>query len=87
MAAGVVTFAGDRQGYGNLVEIDHGEGLVTRYAHAKSVEVEVGQVVQKGQVIARMGSTGRSTGPHVHFEVIQGGKAKDPVRYIQRASR
>ena len=87
VAAGVVTFAGDRQGYGNLVEIDHGEGLVTRYAHAKSVEVEVGQVVQKGQVIARMGSTGRSTGPHVHFEVIQGGKAKDPVRYIQRASR
>lgn len=87
VAAGVVTFAGDRHGYGNLVEVDHGDGLVTRYAHAKSVEVEVGQVVQKGQVIARMGSTGRSTGPHVHFEVLQGGKAKDPVRYIQRASR
>ncbi|MGM0571731.1 M23 family metallopeptidase [Marinobacter sp.] len=87
VAAGVVTFAGDRQGYGNLVEVDHGEGLVTRYAHAKAVEVEVGQVVQKGQVIARMGSTGRSTGPHVHFEVLQGGKAKDPVKYMQRASR
>lgn len=87
VAAGVVTFAGDRHGYGNLVEIDHGEGLVTRYAHAKSIEVDVGEVVQKGQAIARMGSTGRSTGPHVHFEVLQSGKAKDPVKYIKRASR
>ncbi|MFW5823566.1 MAG: M23 family metallopeptidase [Marinobacter sp.] len=87
VAAGVVTFAGDRHGYGNLVEIEHGEGLVTRYAHAKSIEVETGEVVQKGQTIARMGSTGRSTGPHVHFEVLENGKAKDPVKYIQRASR
>lgn len=87
VAAGVVTVAGDRHGYGNLVEIDHGDGLVTRYAHAKTVEVEVGQVVQKGQTIATMGSTGRSTGPHVHFEVLQSGKARNPVTYIQRASR
>lgn len=87
VAAGVVTVSEDRRGYGNLVEIDHGQGLVTRYAHAKSLEVEVGQVVQKGQVIARMGSTGRSTGPHVHFEVLQSGKTKDPVKYMQRAAR
>lgn len=87
VAAGVVTFAGDRQGYGNLVEIDHGDGLVTRYAHAKTVEVETGQVVQKGQSVATMGSTGRSTGPHVHFEVLQNGKSRNPVTYIQRASR
>lgn len=87
VAGGVVTFAGERHGYGNLVEIDHGDGLVTRYAHAKTVEVEIGQVVQKGQAIATMGSTGRSTGPHVHFEVLQSGKARNPVKYIQRASR
>lgn len=87
VAAGVVTFAGDRPGYGNLVEIDHGDGLVTRYAHAKTIEVETGQLVQKGQAIAIMGSTGRSTGPHVHFEVLQNGKARNPAPYIQRASR
>ena len=62
-AGGVVTYAGERYGYGNLVEVDHGDGLVTRYAHAKTIEVEVGDVVQKGQVLALMGSTGRSTGP------------------------
>ena len=87
VAGGVVTYAGERYGYGNLVEIDHGDGLITRYAHAKTVEVEVGEVVQKGQAIATMGSTGRSTGPHVHFEVLQHGKARNPVTYIQRASR
>ncbi len=87
VAAGVVTWAGERYGYGNLVEIDHGDGLVTRYGHCKEVGVKVGQVVQKGQVIARMGSTGRSTGPHVHFEVLQNGHSKDPLKYIARASR
>lgn len=87
VAAGVVTFAGDRYGYGNLVEVDHGDGLVTRYAHAKTIKSAVGEVVQKGQVLAAMGSTGRSTGPHVHFEVLQNGKSKDPVTYIRRASR
>lgn len=87
VAGGVVTYADERYGYGNLVEVDHGDGLVTRYAHAKSVEVNVGDVVQKGQVVALMGSTGRSTGPHVHFEVIRNGKSENPETYIQRASR
>jgi murein DD-endopeptidase MepM/ murein hydrolase activator NlpD len=87
VGAGVVTFAGDRYGYGNLVEVDHGDGLVTRYAHAKTVKATVGEVVQKGQVLAAMGSTGRSTGPHVHFEVLQNGKSQNPETYIRRASR
>lgn len=87
VAAGVVTYSDDRYGYGNLVEIDHGDGLVTRYAHAKELKVEVGDVVQKGQVVALMGSTGRSTGPHVHFEVLRNGKSQNPEDYIQRASR
>jgi murein DD-endopeptidase MepM/ murein hydrolase activator NlpD len=87
VAGGVVTFAGERYGYGNLVEVDHGDGLRTRYAHAKTVKTKVGEVVQKGQVLAAMGSTGRSTGPHVHFEVLQNGKAKNPETYIRRASR
>jgi murein DD-endopeptidase MepM/ murein hydrolase activator NlpD len=87
VAGGVVTFAGKRYGYGNLVEIDHGDGLRTRYAHAKTIKTKVGEVVQKGQVLAAMGSTGRSTGPHVHFEVLQNGKAKNPETYMRRASR
>ena len=86
VAGGVVTWAGDRYGYGNLVEIDHGDGLVTRYGHCKTIQVEVGDVVQKGQVVALMGSTGRSTGPHVHFEVLHNGRSKDPVKYIARSS-
>ncbi|MEC7375972.1 MAG: peptidoglycan DD-metalloendopeptidase family protein [Pseudomonadota bacterium] len=87
VAGGVVTYAGERYGYGNLVEIDHGDGLITRYAHCKTVKVAVGDVVQKGQVVALMGSTGRSTGPHVHFEVIRNGKSENPETYIKRASR
>lgn len=87
VAGGVVTYAGERYGYGNLVEIDHGDGLITRYAHCKKVKVSVGDVVQKGQVVALMGSTGRSTGPHVHFEVIRNGKSENPETYIKRASR
>ena len=87
VAAGVVTWAGERYGYGNLVEIDHGDGLVTRYGHAKSIKAKVGDIVEKGQVIALMGSTGRSTGPHVHFEVLHNGKSRNPEDYIQRASR
>ncbi|HCW91403.1 MAG TPA: hypothetical protein DHU56_15325, partial [Marinobacter sp.] len=86
-AGGVVTYAGERYGYGNLVEVDHGDGLVTRYAHCKTVKVKVGDVVQKGQVLALMGSTGRSTGPHVHFEVLRHGKTENPQTYISRASR
>ena len=87
VAGGVVTYAGERHGYGNLVEVDHGDGLVTRYAHCKTIKTNVGDVVQKGQVLALMGSTGRSTGPHVHFEVIRGGKTENPETYIKRASR
>ncbi|MBS3803954.1 MAG: M23 family metallopeptidase [Oleiphilaceae bacterium] len=86
VAAGVVTHAGERSGYGNLVEIDHGDGLVTRYGHSKTVTVQLGDVVQKAQVIALMGSTGRSTGPHVHFEVLRNGKSRNPEDYIQRAN-
>ncbi|MAL99894.1 M23 family metallopeptidase [Hydrocarboniclastica marina] len=87
VAAGVVTWASERYGYGNLVEVDHGDGHITRYGHAKEIKVAVGDVVQKGQVLALMGSTGRSTGPHVHFEVLKNGRSQDPVKYIQRASR
>ena len=86
VAGGVVTEANDRYGYGNLVEIDHGNGYVTRYGHNHSFMVEIGQTVKKGQVIAKMGSTGRSTGPHVHFEVLKNGVKVDPMKFI-RASK
>ena len=66
--AGVVTWAGDRWGYGQLIEIDHGGGLKTRYGHNDTLLVEVGDVVTRGQAIAEMGNTGRSTGPHVHMK-------------------
>lgn len=87
VAAGVVTWSGDRHGYGNLVEINHGKGFKTRYAHCKENLVKVGDVVKKGQIVALMGSSGRSTGPHVHFEVYKHGRAVDPSSYIHRASR
>ncbi len=87
VAGGVVSFSGDRYGYGKMVEVRHGDGLVTRYAHADSLLVKAGEVVQKDQVIALMGSTGRSTGPHVHFEVIRNGRTEDPEKYMHRASR
>lgn len=87
VASGVVTWSGERHGYGNLVEINHGNGFSTRYAHNKVNKVDVGDVVKKGQVIALMGSTGRSTGPHVHFEVYKNGRAVDPSSYIHRTLR
>ncbi len=86
VAAGVVTWAGPRYGYGNLVEIDHGNGYVTRYGHNMKVLVKVGERVKQGEAIALMGSTGRSTGPHVHFEVLHNGVAVNPAKYV-RASR
>jgi len=86
VASGVVTWAGKRYGYGNLVEINHGNGYVTRYGHNANIDVKVGDTVKKGDTVARMGSTGRSTGPHVHFEVIRNGKVVDPMKYI-RASQ
>lgn len=86
VAAGVVTWAGRRYGYGNLVEINHGDGYATRYGHNEKILVKVGDTVKKGQVISLMGSTGRSTGPHVHFEVLLHGHPVNPARYVQ-ASR
>jgi len=83
VADGIVSWAGMRGGYGGLVEIDHGNGYVTRYAHNKSLEVSTGDRVSKGDVIALMGSTGRSTGPHVHFEVLRDGKPVNPFNYIE----
>ncbi|MBI1422766.1 MAG: peptidoglycan DD-metalloendopeptidase family protein [Gammaproteobacteria bacterium] len=86
VAAGVVTYAGKRSGYGNLVEINHGNGYSTRYGHNSKILVSVGQTVKKGQIIAKMGSTGRSTGPHVHFEVLINGHAVNPKKYIQASN-
>jgi murein DD-endopeptidase MepM/ murein hydrolase activator NlpD len=86
VASGVVTFAGERQGYGKVVEISHGQGLLTRYGHHASLLVETGQIVKRGDAIGTMGSTGRSTGPHVHFEVEHHGRAVNPLKYLKRAS-
>ncbi|WP_126453530.1 M23 family metallopeptidase [Sulfuriflexus mobilis] len=82
VASGVVTWSADRYGYGNLVEVNHGNGYVTRYGHNKEIVVKVGDKVEKGDELALMGSTGRSTGPHVHFEVLYNGRSQDPVKYI-----
>jgi murein DD-endopeptidase MepM/ murein hydrolase activator NlpD len=82
-AAGVVRAAGPRGGYGNAVEIDHGNGLTTLYAHASEVLVAPGQAIVAGQEIARVGSTGRSTGAHLHFEVRSGGRPVDPARVLK----
>jgi murein DD-endopeptidase MepM/ murein hydrolase activator NlpD len=83
VAEGVVTFAGIRHGYGNVVEIDHGNGYMTRYAHNSRLEVKVGQRVHIGDTIAKVGSTGRSTGPHCHFEVWLHGRAVNPIAYVK----
>lgn len=85
VGAGIVSYAGHRDGYGNLVEINHGNGYATRYGHASAILVQVGEKISRGQAIARIGSTGRSTGPHVHFEVLYNGAQVDPQAYIQAA--
>lgn len=82
VGAGVVTAAKAKGGYGYFVEIDHGDGYQTRYAHAKKLLVDKGDIVEKGQKIAVMGSTGRSTGPHVHFEVVKDGSRKNPTDFM-----
>ncbi len=87
VAAGVVTWAADRHGYGEMVEVNHGGGYSTRYAHNKANLVGVGDIVKKGQVIAQMGSSGRSTGPHVHYEVYKHGRPVDPASYVHRTRR
>lgn len=84
VAAGVVTFTGPRSGYGSLVEVSHGNGYVTRYGHNEKVLVQVGQTVQRGEALALIGSTGRSTGPHVHFEVLRNGRQVNPMSFIGR---
>ena len=84
VAAGVVTWAGERSGYGRLIEINHGDGFVTRYAHNERTLVSVGQTVKRGEPVALMGSTGRSTGPHVHFEVLRNGRQVDPLSFVGR---
>lgn len=83
VAEGIVSYAGVRSGYGNVVEIDHGNGYVTRYAHNSKLLVEVGEHVDVGQPIAKAGSTGRSTGPHVHFEVWNHGRSVNPLAYVR----
>jgi murein DD-endopeptidase MepM/ murein hydrolase activator NlpD len=82
VAAGLVTFAGDRAGYGEMIEINHGNGLATRYCHNEKLLVKTGDMVRKGQEVALIGSTGHSTGPHLHFEVLKNGSQVDPLRFI-----
>jgi murein DD-endopeptidase MepM/ murein hydrolase activator NlpD len=84
IAAGVVSFADLRHGYGNCIEINHGNGYVTRYAHNRANLVSVGDKIEKGQAIALMGATGHATGPHLHFEVLHYGKVVNPLKYINR---
>ena len=86
-AAGVVTWVGERSGYGLLIEISHGDGLVTRYGHNKSAQVKAGDVVSKGHAISTMGNSGRSTGAHVHYEILKNGRARDPLKYVNRKAK
>ena len=83
VASGVVIWSGERYGYGQLVEINHGNGYVTRYAHNVDNLVAVGDTVRRGQVIARMGDTGRATGPNLHFEVLLNDQPVNPLTYVQ----
>jgi murein DD-endopeptidase MepM/ murein hydrolase activator NlpD len=82
VAPGVVSWSGRQRGYGNLIEIDHGRGWVTRYGHNASNLVAVGDYVKPGQTIALMGSTGRATGTHLHFEVLYRGRHQNPARFV-----
>lgn len=86
VAGGVVTFSGPRSGYGNMVEINHGNGYVTRYAHNEQNLVAPGDQIRPGQKIALMGSTGRATGPNLHFEVWHRGRPVDPVKYVRQTT-
>jgi murein DD-endopeptidase MepM/ murein hydrolase activator NlpD len=81
-ADGIVTQVGRKGGFGLSIVLSHGYGIVTKYAHLDSSEVRVGQRVKRGDVIARVGSSGRSTGPHLHYEVVAHRKRVDPVKYI-----
>jgi murein DD-endopeptidase MepM/ murein hydrolase activator NlpD len=81
-----VSFAEQTSDYGKLVKIDHGSGLETRYAHSSKLLVKVGERVEKGQEIAEVGNTGRSTGPHLHYEIRLNGNALDPRQYLKASS-
>jgi len=81
-ADGLVVFAGREGGFGNMIIIDHGYGITTRYGHCSSLEAKLGQKIKRGDVVARVGNTGRSTGPHVHYEVAVNGVSVNPSRYI-----
>jgi murein DD-endopeptidase MepM/ murein hydrolase activator NlpD len=85
-AGGIVTAREWREDYGHMLEVDHGNGLATRYAHCSSMDVQPGTLVRRGQQIARVGSSGRSTGPHLHFEVLLDGVPQDPARFLPGAA-
>lgn len=84
VAAGIVVHAGPRPGYGNLVEIDHGDGFLTRYAHHHQLRVKTGDIVKRGDTVGSLGATGRTTGSHVHIEVLKNGRHLDPSTYVGR---
>jgi murein DD-endopeptidase MepM/ murein hydrolase activator NlpD len=86
-AAGIVTIAGASGGYGKMVEIDHGHGLATRYGHLSEIDVAVGDTVRAGAIVGKLGSTGRSTGPHLHYEVRVKGEAVDPQKFLDAGER
>ena len=86
VADGVVTWSAERHGFGQLVEINHGNGYSTRYAHNQKNLVEVGDEIKKGQTVALMGDTGRATGPNLHFEVLKNGQRVNPVTFIRRSA-
>ena len=86
VAKGVVTYAGKRYGYGQVIDIAHGNGYTTRYAHNSKLMVSVGDTVEKGFQIAEIGSSGRSTGPHVHFEVLKNGRQINPMKFIHASN-
>ena len=86
-ANGIVTFAGWQGGYGKMVEIDHGNGVATRYGHLSGIDTEVGHTIKTGQIIGKVGTTGRSTGPHLHYETRIDGDAVDPQRFLRAGAK
>jgi murein DD-endopeptidase MepM/ murein hydrolase activator NlpD len=86
-ADGTVTTAGWQGGYGKMVEIDHGNGFATRYGHLSDIGVRLGQRVRSGQIVGKVGSTGRSTGPHLHYETRLNGDAVNPQRFLRAGLR
>jgi murein DD-endopeptidase MepM/ murein hydrolase activator NlpD len=86
-AAGTVTAAGWSGGYGKMVEVNHGNGLATRYGHLSQIDVIIGDKIRIGQIVGRLGSTGRSTGPHVHYETRIDGEAVDPQKFLNAGAK